>query len=299
MTEITKDPSFWAVELSAHDLADIEVQKVPKINQQYRRELVQDMLDENEDENRIWRAGIRSLSQAADMLRHGWQRGADRALLMGERLADRMPDPMTRKRQRKYSNEGEEFCWDRYYARWDPESSWETRYRDIRQGTGALLTIAMQWGGNGGLSAKQMYWTGAAAVALTDALEQAGYSLQVLLIDHVTWKRPKKRKQLTVVRAKEPGEPVEISSLAALCAHSGIYRSLGLAVTHLVPWDCTSGFGVAAGLTDALPLLIDQRIIDPVQIVVPKLKSEEHALEFLAATIDDVNAANIEALEVR
>ena len=289
---------YQAVEFTPAELGDIESVPVPPHNKQYRREILQDMQSEGEDENRVWRGGVRSFDDAAALLRGGWQEGADRALLLGERLQAAMPDPVTRKRQRRFSDRGDEFCTDRYYARWDASTCWEERHRAIRLGTGALLTVAMQWGGNGGLSAKQMFWSGASAVALTDALEAAGYTLQVLLIDHVRWPQQEK-DQFGVIRAKDPGDTLLPSSLAALAAHAGIYRSLRLAMSNLVEWDCTSGCGTARNLDSALPLLIADRIIDPVQIVIPKIRDEGHALAFLSAAVADVDAANIEALEVR
>jgi hypothetical protein len=286
--------------LDVGSLSAVHEQDVPQHNAKWRKHLHQQMKKETAHENNIWRGGVRSLEQASAVLDEGWQAGADKALTLAHELEPHMPEPVSRRRLPQWGEQGDELCGDRLLTG-QYERMWSQRQRQVTSGMGTVIDIAASWGGNGSLSADQLFWTGAAMVVLCDILENAGYSCGLNLIDAVRWiedwRTMKARYQVTVVRVKEAGEPLRADAVAAVSAHPGIYRTLALAASDLCPWDVGQGRGQACELDDVLPALIADGEIEPAKIVIPKLQSREAALDFLKRALQDIDAAQYAALE--
>lgn len=283
--------------LEAGELADSLGWPIPAHNRDYRPELEHDMAHESDITNRAWRGGIRTLQQAADLLRDGWPLGTDLAATLAERLKEQLPEPMDRRRRMHWRDRGDEVSMERLQLG-QYDRMWRSTDRKVQLGTGAVVTVAAQWGGNGNLTAQQLYWTGAALAALADLIDHCGLRCELLLIDAVKWvaRGGEPRYLAQVVRLKDAGDPVSLDTLVTVAAHAGVYRSVGLALTHLAPFDTTSGLGTACKLDEVLSTLLEDGMPAP-QIIVPHLKTQQQAEAFLLAAVLDLDAANRAALE--
>ncbi len=285
--------------LLAGDLYDLPGWTVPRQNRKHREHLLADMQAEGAEENRVWRGGVRSLADAVETLRHGWTEGAERALQLLDEVAEELPLPVNRRRQRCWSDVGDDLSTDRLYR--GQETFWQGFTRPVKAGVMPTLTIAMSWGGNGNLAADQLFWTGAAAVALCSLLDEAAYSTRLVALDAVRWRTSYKgdaQYMVTSVEVKGHGDGLVVEDVVTIAAHPGLYRSLAFAATHLAPWDCGSGLGVSVDVSPLLPAIIDAGLLDRPEIVIPALRSRGAAVALLEQAITTINAANVAAMEV-
>lgn len=154
-----------------------------------------------------------SWDQAVKMASDPWSKATDIVTSVVTQLVegDTLPRPKSRKRVRKYGeDDGTDVDLDRLNcgADW-----WEYTERASRRGptTVTLLTNLDGWGGEGAFG---IFWRGAAAIAATDILEQAGYMVELIMwckgiyvYDHPA------HNQLTLLRLKEAGQPLDMQAL--------------------------------------------------------------------------------------
>lgn len=315
--------TLQVMHLLPEDLREIPEWTCPSHNEQALLTLERDMASEDRTQNDMWRTGIKSLRDAAQRLDAGWPEGLERAETLSRRLAERMPQPKSRRRIPRWRDQGDELDLDRMY-RQEYDVMWREWHREIQSAYGAVIHMAVQWGGNGHLSAKQIFWTGASAIALAAALDEAGYESALTLVDavqyHSTGHRLEKRTirwsrwdgsghttedlvpveeyatGITTLAIKRPGEHIRLEETIAACADAGLYRSLVFASALQLPWQIDGGFGRSTPIAPYIPQLVAGRIMEPVEIVVPSLASSEQALHWLDVTVKDIDAANMAAL---
>lgn len=294
IVEPERDGAVFVAECDVGGLSDVCLLKPKALNEDALDSLQSDLQTASDAEIVATRGGIRSLREAADKLDQGWPEGADRALALAEGLEDLVEDPISRKRQLRWRDNGDELDADRMMGG-QLDSAWRSTERQVRVGTNTVLTVAVSWGINGSIPADQLFWSGAVAVALTDLLETAGYSIDLWAIDSVAWWSDD-RFAVTAIDVKGPGEILRSDAVAALLSHPGIYRTLGLAATAQAPWRIGNGFGSAVDIEEILQMCIDHGVVEHPDIVIPKLRNEQQAIAFLRKTIEDVNRAAVYAL---
>jgi hypothetical protein len=104
----------------------------------------------------------------------GWPEGLE----IAQRYATMLPEFSVKQavRAAAWSDDGDEFCRDRFDA--GLEDPWRTRKRLLRP-TRPILKLTCAIGGNCNRSADELIWMGAAAFAMVDAAERAGYRIEV------------------------------------------------------------------------------------------------------------------------
>ncbi len=130
---------------------------------------------------------------------------------------DTLPRPKSRKRTRRFSeDDGTDVSYDRLAAGHD---WWEDTYRANRRGP-TTVTIFTNLDAGASTGPYSIFWRGAAAIAATDILENAGYMVELIM-----WCKGRSvfphphHVQLTVLRLKEAGVPVDMQALC--CGLSG------------------------------------------------------------------------------
>lgn len=165
--------------------------------------------------------GAPTVTELNRRFRAGWPAGSKRLL----ELATREINPTSVRRRRERADQGDEVDMQAIW-RGDLSRAW-TRTRR-RSGSGVRsLTIVVNLGGNANITASQMFWRGAAALKLTDALTQAGYNVAIVgaeackrydgNIDNVL-------AQFVEIKAED--QPLDLDRLAALTAMPGYFRTV-------------------------------------------------------------------------
>lgn len=137
---------------------------------------------------------------------------------------DALPRPKSRKRVRRFSeDDGCELSLERFQAGHD---WWETTYRANRRGP-STVTILTNLDAGCATGPYSIFWRGAAAIAATDILENAGYLVELFMWCKGCRVYPSKSMgrrtdvQLTILRLKEAGNPPDIQKLC--CSLSAWY----------------------------------------------------------------------------
>src|SRR5690606_14947015 len=105
-----------------------------------------------------------------------WEDGARRLQDITRELTP--PTTMSRRRKPAWREEGDELSVDRALTgQWD--AAWRSSRRVWCAGP-ATVTLLTYWGGNAVVTTDQLFWQGAAAAVLCDALEDAGYRVQLI-----------------------------------------------------------------------------------------------------------------------
>lgn len=164
--------------------------------------------------------GAPSLSELNRRLKEGWPEGSERLL----QLATREINPQSIRRRRERADQGAELDIHAVY-RGDLSRAWMRTRR--RQGSGVRsVSIVVNLGDNCGANADEMFWRGAAALKLADALTQSGYSVAILGAEGVHRYFGGKQNVLTqFVSIKDEDQPLDVDRLAALTAMPGYFRT--------------------------------------------------------------------------
>jgi hypothetical protein len=128
-----------------------------------------------------------------------------------ERLAKvEIPDLKSHKRETKFSqDEGDELDMDKLYQ---GEAFWRKTERE--QSTGSdELTIIIDTSTPCSVDSDDILWRGAAAIALTQILEDKGYKVEVIMVNGTYLYQGKNFPVVTACRLKAPGDPLDTSSL--------------------------------------------------------------------------------------
>lgn len=163
--------------------------------------------------------------EALELSEKGWPEGWERIQQIAEEMRPDIPAPVSIRRRKRWRDEGDGVDVQRMYSG-HFDRMWQTSEREGRLGP-RVISIVSIFGGNCGRSVEQLFNNGATAVALTDVLENAGYRVELA----AAYAGDSNDGQvLNVVRLKEADEPMEPNALAAVLAHSGWFRTFGIAV---------------------------------------------------------------------
>lgn len=150
--------------------------------------------------------------------------------MMNEIAGADVPSPTNRKRRRIRSEDGgDDIDYDRLHG--GESEFWIDTIRKQVSGT-QTLTIMVNVAGSRDVPFNDLFWRGAAAVALADKLENAGYRVEIIaasLLTHLYMKRKNSKRgegySFISTRLKEAQDPLDIDALAV--ATSGwFFRSV-------------------------------------------------------------------------
>lgn len=201
----------------------------------YHRELVRDKPE--------WH-GMHAGFSGADLDRllvDGWAEGAARM----DALAVRIPPIANVRRRLVWSDLGDSVDMQRVYTG-QLSQAWQRPSR-VRQDSLAVKRIVVNVGGLCYVDAADLFWRGAAAVALADTLTAAGYKVEI--IAHSAARKPFHGPNVpagvrTTFTVKSAKAPLDTSLLAAVICIPGFFRSyvFGARVAHPV-YATQSGLG--------------------------------------------------------
>lgn len=180
--------------------------------------------------------GCSSEPEAREVLTKGWTQGAALVEKLAKEISDVLPPPKSRRRTRKWSDDGDEISYERLQLGQDP---WLSSHRKLRSACG-LIEVIGGWGSSCCGSTSQLQWSGAAALALTDLLEKADYSVELALITALGM--PSYQASLVRVDLKRMGELVDLEQLAAVAVYPPAYRVYGLCAFQQGPFSSGDDF---------------------------------------------------------
>lgn len=149
--------------------------------------------------------------------------------------------------------------------------------------TSPIISLVCSIGGLGHRTNKELFWSGAAAIILTERLEAADYRVEIFAGDHSA---NGGGRTSTSLKLKGPDEQMRASILAAVLARGATFRSLFVpcrfkaAKSFSVDW----GYGTTDDVTHS-----NMHVNNPVwrknALVIPQLYKQQTCEEFLIKTI--------------
>lgn len=150
----------------------------------------------------------------------GWPEGLD----IAKRYAQELPSFTMPSigRRRIWCDDGDEFCRDRFDAAQD--NYWSSRRR-MTNPSRPVLKFTCAVGGRSNRSAAQLVWLGAAAFALCDAAEAAGYRMEIEAISQTgdTFAGDS-RLSVQRIKVKEADEPLNREYVVMALACPAFFR---------------------------------------------------------------------------
>ncbi len=147
-----------------------------------------------------------------DAVKEIWDEGLDQVkdmLLSLEHQRQDLPVPTDVRRKKHWAGEGDEFSHERLQAGQDP---WLTTARTQVQSQ-KQLTILVNLTAFAYVKANDILWRGAAAICLTDLLEQAGYRVEFWGVEHTYNRFFDGHTTFTAVKLKSMHQPVDLGTL--------------------------------------------------------------------------------------
>jgi hypothetical protein len=168
--------------------------------------------------------GCSSYSEVERLVKYGWAEGIAK---IDEKMTEiQVPAPTSVKRRKVRDRFGDEVDIHSVLAG-NLDRAWTRTTRhpvsSIRE-----VTLYIDISANAFVTAEQLFWRGAAGIIICDALENAGYSVKVVVYDYTI--RPfddfryRDYSLLSTVVVKEAHQPLNKSALASTSALAGFFR---------------------------------------------------------------------------
>jgi hypothetical protein len=208
----------------------------------------------------------------------GWQAGVKRVFEALGRMS--LATATDVKRRRCRGSEGDELDIHRVWCgKFD--QAWSRTHR-AQTTAPKHMQVIMQIGALANVDSESMFWRGAACVAIVDALEEAGYSVEILGYSRAAGVYDNDESVITFpIKAYE--QPLSISDVASTCCLAGFHRHyiFGARLQHRTR-RCSSGYGsTRVGVPDELIQDGDT----PIHISLQQVGSEAACKAFVAATL--------------
>jgi len=236
----------------------------------------------------FWGEGIYNAQSLQDLLDRGWKDGATRCLELSEEVATLIPSPVGPRRQMRWSDQGDEIRMERVYSG-ELDRAWRSMPRQRGQGP-RVISIDVDVGHHGGISASSLFWSGAGAVALTNALETAGYHVE--LFATACGSNRSGAVALTRARVKRSEDPMNIEVAAALVSHPATFRWYHLR-TRLRSKTRFDNCGLSVRLKDGLDAAVESGMVAGSEVLLPTALTKEEAVANLRAAIEKLDAEQV------
>jgi hypothetical protein len=168
--------------------------------------------------------GTRDFAEAQKLAIEGWPEGASQVKALAEALLNKVTTLIERQ-QIQYDVTGNDFdislvnegipeCWYRF----------ETD--EVQSGAGTkIIRFTFNCCASAGVSAEVLIARGSAAAALVEALEYAGFRVEITLYDSVGYNN-RKSQLCSKIPVKEANQPLDRDRLAFTLAHPSVLRRL-------------------------------------------------------------------------
>lgn len=202
-----------------------------------------------------------------------WAEGLDILdRMLGDLDAAAIPQPVSRKRRTKFrEDDGDELDYDRLRSGQD---AWRTTRRASTRGP-QTVTVMVDVSSASRVDHADILWRGAAAIALTQRLEEAGYRVELWAVNHTRELWNGKIAAVLAVCLKRPSDPLDRSTLIA--GVSGwAYRTIWL---RALCGDGSREISPCLGYPTAFkPEMLDEISRDANRILIEKAFTYEDAL---------------------
>jgi len=170
-----------------------------------------------------WRGGFSGLSEYKAFVNAGWPEGGRKIREAIGSLT--VPGVRSIRRQPVWSSEGDDIEIQKVYNG-ELDTAWRTTTRVQRQGGVSHVRVVVNDTMNGDHDADDALWRGAVGCVLVDALEEAGYRVELSLYDYAkgTYVGDGPSKSLAITRIKGFDEPLDINKVAATACNAGFLR---------------------------------------------------------------------------
>jgi len=204
--------------------------------------------------------------------------------MSGELHDAHLPRPASVRRQRVWREDtGEEVCIDRLMA---DKPFWMATQRERRAGP-QTITLVTDMATRGSVDPDDVLWRGAAAVALTHILEQAGYRVELWLVRHSRSAFTDGRNGCIALNLKRCGDPVDASALINAVS-AWFYRTVYFAAYAASGCEPDSSQGSPASPTAMLPYVTSDQTV----MVSTGLWSYSDAVAWIRQQLESFNASN-------
>jgi len=225
-------------------LSHLESGRISKANERSRyRGLWEDGPPPRGGTSLEWYGGVWGINAMARLVRGGWRDGA--AMLRRAISTIEVPTIQSIVKRPTWASEGDDVDVSRVYGG-DLDRAWRSTRRGLTSGTSRNVRILVPLAANCNVSAKNYSWRGGAACVLADALEDAGYRVEIVGFVQTSNlfanNRLKYHSIVLTVKFKSLDEPLEVERIAAM-AHPGFFRVLTFAKFLMEPNECEDSLG--------------------------------------------------------
>lgn len=233
LTTVMVTPNLSLTTLAYSDLPDIAACRyITKRNRKRAAEIIANFTNPN---RRDWQGGLTGIDSAIALLNDGWPEGANQAAALVSGLASIVPPPRDTRRRMTWGDDGMELSVDRALSgQW--ENAWRVARRQVSP-VARVVSLACDFGGTFDKTHAELFWAAAQMIVATDALENAGYAVELHARNAAVIVRNRKCVMLDIL-VKSADQPLRPDVVAAVFGHAGLYRS--------VAWlaRCSSPFAV-------------------------------------------------------
>ena len=289
------DKVTWVLGLDVHEVPELLDLKPPKKNA-----LLRAQVEANWNGERNWGmpksfylGRLKSLDSIKKLHEKGWKKGSEKAMELADGLMKNVVQPVGIRRRIRWGDDGDEFDRERLMdGHFD--SCWRSSRRQVAPAT-PIINIAVGWGGNANLSHEQLFWSGAAALALIRILENAGYQTSLTAV--CANDRNSSTEHIAICcRVKKAGEYLRSDAVASIICHAATFRTFLFAAYASAPFQQDSGLGHNCRVDKVIPACIDSGVIEAPQVLLPDTYSRRSALGAIEGALQELQAANLAAL---
>lgn len=194
-----------------------------------------------------WYGGVSNMSELDSVLSLGWPDGLAKYKTLRRNVDSiEIPESMNRRRRMRWCDDGDYLDEDRAMIG-DP-MAWRGAKRKMSVGV-SVIDIMFKWGGSHHQTGESLFWSGAAAIALSDVLEGQGYATSITAVG-ILGSRDTDELHVIKVALKNPEEPLRIDTTIAMAAHVGVFRTYGFRAVLEASFHTTESFGRNIQLDD-------------------------------------------------
>lgn len=219
--------------------------------------------------------GVKNRATVIDVVKHGWQDGVNRIFAAIGRMSVATATDIKRRRCR--GSEGDELDMHRIWSgRFD--QAWSRTHRAPAVAPKHVRMI-MQIGALAHVPAEQMFWRGAACVAIADALDEAGYAVEIMGYSKASGVYDYTDECCITFPIKAYDQPLSVTDVAATCCLAGFHRHYIFGARNHHKRHCSGGYG--ATRVGIPPELMEDGDEPPIHISLDQVKSQEQCLAFI------------------
>lgn len=208
--------------------------------------------------------GVGSTAEVAEILDHGWKVGLERVRKALAKLS--LPVLPSIRRHKVRADFGDEIDMQRVYSG-NLAQAWGATKRRIdprKKATPTCVGIVVRLGGNCGTSAEQLFWQGAAAVALVDMLKKSGRACKLTAFYHGSDSSADGTTECMVdFKVVEPGQQPDLEKLASTLCLAGFFRTEIFKAICNMPIEPSCGLGCS---TQGVPSILKKEVGEVVEV---------------------------------